>query len=303
MGDKSIWQGIGDIIGGNGSKGRAKALATVEQRCPQCLNALDPRWTKCPYCEAARNAGNQSARVAPAPAMVMESKPADAPSRRVTQVDMDAPASETRTASAAPTGNGGADDGGVGEGGGDGGGGAGTGGSTGGVGGGGGGGGGGGRRRTIVEPVAEGGVGVERPVNGGGRRLTGIVTTFTWSRLGQLHPIRDGRNYAGSGVVSSDNNTPCEILIAEDRTMSSAHFLILCQGGKYIVSDNFSTNGTFVDGVQIDTRGVELVDNAVIKAGATVFKFQKITSTPGAVEPARKSPQGPSQLPENDRPK
>jgi pSer/pThr/pTyr-binding forkhead associated (FHA) protein len=88
--------------------------------------------------------------------------------------------------------------------------------------------------------------------------------------------VRDGRNYAGSVVVSADNNSPCEILVSEDRSMSSAHFLILCQSGKYIVSDNLSTNGTFVNGEQIDARGIELPDDAVIKAGATVFKFQKI---------------------------
>jgi hypothetical protein len=258
MSEKSIWQGFGNLIGRKGSRSGAKALTTVEQRCPECLNALDPRWSKCPYCEAAKNAGNQSTRLAQEPASPAPPPQSQSqrPSRGPTQVDMGA-VNPGNAAMAAEPGAGGS-----------------------------------GRRHTVVEPVSEGALGVERHV-GGGRRLTGIVTTFTWSRLGQLYPVRDGRNFAGSGVVSSDNNIPCEILVSEDRTMSSAHFLILCQGGKYIVSDNFSTNGTFVDGEQIDTRGVDLPDNAVIKAGATVFRFQKIVPVSGATQgPTRDEQQG-----------
>ena len=259
MSDKPIWQGIAGFLGRKGSRSSGK-LTTVEQRCPVCQNALDPRWTKCPYCEAAKNAGTQTSRVAPEPATraapAAAASQAATSSRPATRVDMgeatnavDAGASQQAMAPEPGAG-------------------------------------GGGRRHTIVEPVAEGSLGVERHV-GGGRRITGIVTTFTWSRVGQLYIVRDGRNFAGSGVVSSDNNAPCEILVSEDRTMSSAHFLILCQGGKYIVNDNFSTNGTFVNGEQIDTRGTELVDNAVIKAGATVFRFQKILSAGG---PAPEAP-------------
>jgi hypothetical protein len=157
--------------------------------------------------------------------------------------------------------------------------------------------GGGGRRPTRVEPPAAdepfapdaGRAGAASRQAGGGRRLTGIVTTFTWSRLGRLYEVRDGRNFAGSGVVSADNDAPCDILVDEDDTLSNAHFLILCQNGKYIISDNFSTNGTFLDGEQIDTRGVELPHDAVIRAGATVFRFQKIAPVAGAAgrDPAR----------------
>jgi pSer/pThr/pTyr-binding forkhead associated (FHA) protein len=121
-----------------------------------------------------------------------------------------------------------------------------------------------------------------------------VLTTFTWSRVGQLFKVVDGRNHVGSGVVSADNNAPCDIQITDDPVLSSAHFLILCQGGKHIISDNFSTNGTFVNGVQIDTRGIDLPDNAVIKAGTTVFTFQRIHAAPGGatVEPVRESESG-----------
>ena len=264
MSDKSIWQGFGDLLG---RKGGGKALTTVEQRCPECHNALDPRWTKCPYCEAAKNASRQSTRLGPDPA-AQPAPQATQATRGPTLVDMGGMDTVAPSASASPVNAAAAtmapEPGSPG----------------------------GGRRHTVVEPVSDGSLGVERHV-GGGRRITGIVTTFTWSRLGQLYVVRDGRNYAGSGVVSADNNAPCEILVPEDRTMSSAHFLILCQSGKYIISDNFSTNGTFLNGDQIDTRGIELPDNAVIKAGATVFKFQKIVAAAGPThEPAREQHQG-----------
>lgn len=239
MSDKSIWQGVGEAIGGLiAGKTKPKALTTIEQRCPVCANALDPRWTECPYCKAAKNASARSSRVVP--------EPPKASGRDRTRVDVQPAPPQAGAADVSMAAAGGAA-----------------------------------RGRTIVESPSGGALGVERHA-GGGRRLTGIVTSFTWSRLGQLFEVRDGRNYAGSGLVSADNNSPCDILVAEDRTMSSAHFLILCQGTKYIISDNLSTNGTFVNGVQVDARGIDLEDDAVIKVGATVFRFQKIHAQLGA---------------------
>jgi len=242
MAEKSILQQL--VSGLRGSK----PLTTVEQRCPAGLHLVDPKWTKCPYCDAEKNASERSSPVAPEPV-----KPLTSASRRATQVDNgQPPGAEVRPMSAAgssPPGTPGA------------------------------------RSHTIVDSLPSSTPSGERHV-GGGRRLKGILTTFTWSRLGELYTIRDGRNYAGSGVVSADNNTPCEILVVEDGRMSSAHFLILCSGGRTIVSDNFSTNGTFVNGEQIDTRGIELPDNAVIEAGATVFTFQKILIANAASTPS-----------------
>lgn len=251
MSEKSIWQGFGDLMGGIvGGKTKPKTLTTIEQRCPVCSNALDPRWTKCPYCEAAKNASAKSSRVV--------AEPPQAASRDRTRVDVPAASQQPAGADVSMAAVGGAA-----------------------------------RGRTIVESPSGGALGVDRHA-GGGRRLTGIVTTFTWSSLGELYKVRDGRNYAGSGVVSADNNSQCEILVSEDRTMSSAHFLILCQAGKYIISDNLSTNGTFVNDVQIDARGIDLEDDAVIKAGATVFRFQKIHAQLGgaSTEPGPQIDQG-----------
>lgn len=226
MSERSILKGIGEaILGLKGSKPGVQPMTTIEHRCPECRNALDPSWKLCPYCEAKKKAGDKTSRMPSAAA-----SPPAAASRTSTRIDAPGPA----VAASGPAGRG----------------------------------------HTMVDS-SPAGSGVAR-AGGGGRKLTGIVTSFTWSRLGQLFEVRDGRNFVGSGDVSSENNRRCDICIADDQIMSSAHFLILCQNGKYIISDNLSTNGTFVNDEQIDTRGVELPDHAKIKAGATVFMFQKI---------------------------
>jgi|SRR5882672_1788611 len=234
MGEKSIWHGIENLMGGlAGTKPRSKTLATIEQRCPVCSNALDPAWTKCPYCEAAQKASTKSSGVGQQPAMASGQSP-----RRATVVDTGAPAQPAGAAVAAMTSDSVP-----------------------------------GRRQTIVDPgLAPGADGR----TGGGRRIMGILTTFTWSPQGKLFPILDGRNYVGAGALSADSNRPCDVQVSEDRAMSSEHFLILCQSGRYTVYDSRSTNGTFLNGVQIGTSGAELPDNAVIKSGTTLFMFQKV---------------------------
>jgi hypothetical protein len=108
-----------------------------------------------------------------------------------------------------------------------------------------------------------------------GRPLTGVLYTFTWTNVGQLFPLYAGRNYAGTAEITREGEAT-DILLSDDTTMSGTHFLILHQAGKYNISDCNSTNGTFVNGNQITPQGVELVDDAKILAGNTVFVFKKV---------------------------
>lgn len=239
MNERSILKGIGDVLLGGlkGSKPGTQPLTTIEHRCPVCKNALDPSWTQCPYCEAKKKASGPTSR-----------PPAEAPAaqqsaRRGTRLEAEGSAAPAASSSAAPAAPAHAQA------------------SA--------------RSHTQVDTRPVGAAAAAR-AGGGGRRLTGIVTTFTWSRLGELFKVYDGRNYVGSGDVAAENNRLCDIHVPDDQLLSSAHFLILCQSGKYIITDNLSTNGTFLNDEQIDTRGTELPDKAVIKAGATVFVFQKI---------------------------
>ena len=88
----------------------------------------------------------------------------------------------------------------------------------------------------------------------------------------------------GSGFVSREGDRPADVLVPDDDKLSSAHFLILCQRGKYRISDCDSTNGTYVDGEQIDSLGIDLEDGALIQAGSTLFAFQKVR--PPSMAPA-----------------
>jgi hypothetical protein len=134
---------------------------------------------------------------------------------------------------------------------------------------------------------------------GGGRRIHAVLTTYSWSNMGELFVIRDGRNYVGSGNVATENNAMCDVLIGNDGRMSSAHFLILYQGGRPLISDLLSLNGTTVDGQPIDGRGLELADNAVIKAGDTAFVFQRIKRADSVSGAHPLPPSPPAHRPDN----
>lgn len=254
MSDKSIRSGFGLF---SGRKADNKADTTVEQRCAAGLHAVDPLWTKCWYCEATvkqdaatqmppQVSGAERGRtvMSEPPAPARDLSPAGA--KRSTLLDRDdgpvAAAGSGRGRTVAvpelqtPLPSA--------------------------------------RNRTMVDSGPAEASSTQRAASGG-RRLVGVLTTFTWSGLGSLHEIRDGRNHVGSGGATSRGEAP-EIVIGQDSLLSGSHFMILCQGPKIIISDNFSTNGTFVNGEQIDTRGMDLADDAVIKAGGTVFRFQRI---------------------------
>lgn len=274
MSDKSLWQGLGNLMGLG--KPSAKPLATSTRRC-EAGHPMAVDWLKCPYCEAARTAGVRT-RVNPIEDAYPEpANPTSAGLRpagrttRVNQPDYDAASfeeDEVQSESPEPGSRPAA-----------------------------------GARRTRIDteidrpaevpdmpagssrgatrvldiPVA----GTTTPVArrpGPGRRLTGILVCFTWSALGRVYEVREGRNFCGSGGIAQEGNRDADILVSEDSTMSSEHFLILCQGGTYRISDCNSTNGTYVYGQLIDTLGIELLDGATIQAGATLLMFKKLAA-------------------------
>jgi len=287
MSDKSGWQGFGKLLNGLvGGKQTAKPLPTSTRRC-DAGHPMAMDWNECPYCKAALNAGVQTTRVdEPGPTRV--SVPgADAAAPRTTRIDQppqgaavsprqmsggkqsadprrtkilgeESDSNEFAASVSNAPPNPGAQPR---------------------------------RRDTIVhDPSEPSAVESQRHLKGG-RRLTGIVATFSWSPLGQLFTVHDGRNYAGSGTVIMEGQRNADILVPEDGMLSSVHFLILCQGGKYRISDVNSTNGTYVNGVQIDALGIELADHAQIQAGATVFTFQMVRPpAPGAAKRASSTP-------------
>jgi FHA domain len=271
MSEKSVLKGIGSALGGLFSRGgSAEPLPTSTQRC-EAGHPMAPNWTTCPYCEAIRGSSEKtivSPAVGEGPSMsppLRETSRPNSPSLPKTRASSQMPEGSTgrRTRAdnapdaaampmhAAPAPPPSAP---------------------------------GGRRATmVIQPSDDGGRVAAVPTEG--RRIRGVVFTFSWSPLGQLFTVREGRNYAGSGTVSGEANRPVDIFIADDNMLSGAHFLILCQGDKDWIRDVDSTNGTYVDGVQIDANGMQLEDGAEIKAGATLFKFQRVRPPGTAASP------------------
>lgn len=110
------------------------------------------------------------------------------------------------------------------------------------------------------------------------RRIVGVMITYNWRPEGELFPIREGKNFIGSGQVSSDpSHSKCHIQIPNDARMSSEHALILCRHGMYEIIDQTSSNGTFLNGEMLmSNKSTELSDYAEIKTGNTVWMFIKI---------------------------
>ncbi|MDM0047934.1 FHA domain-containing protein [Variovorax sp. J22R115] len=269
MSDKSLWRGL---VGGFGNQS-AKPLSTSSRRC-EAGHPMALDWVKCPYCEAEKNAGERT-QMDPSTSATRASTASTASSAAgpgATRINPTEDFGGYAADASPPARHATA-----------------------------------GRRETRidmpdagrVEPVgtaAQASSHGSRPPRGAtkvlypdemsssqapvrsshGRRLTGIVVTFSWSGLGTLFELHEGRNYVGSGTVSVEGNRPSDVMVPEDDKLSSAHFLILCQREKYRISDCNSTNGTYVNGEQIDTLGIDLSDDALIQAGATLFTFRKI---------------------------
>ena len=99
------------------------------------------------------------------------------------------------------------------------------------------------------------------------RKLRGWLVTFDIEDFGIDFKLYEGRNKIGK---KSSN----EITI-QDEKVSSFHGLILYKGKKFILTDELSTNGTFLNGEELVPRNTyELNDGDEIKVGDTSLLFK-----------------------------
>jgi hypothetical protein len=125
----------------------------------------------------------------------------------------------------------------------------------------------------------------ERPAGGNAageraRRITGVLATFSWRREGQLFPLYEGKNLIGSERAGDRR---CDVLISTDQTLSREHALIRCLNDGYEIFDQKSENGTYMNDERVPVHGMPLEDGALLKTGATIWRFQVIR-VPGAPE-------------------
>jgi hypothetical protein len=92
-----------------------------------------------------------------------------------------------------------------------------------------------------------------------GRRIVGFLVTFDRAPDGAFHVIREGRNLIG-------RDDACDIVIGDDETISGTHAVLISRGGRTVVDDEKSQNGTKLNGEEVMHK-TDVVDGDVITLG------------------------------------
>ena len=85
--------------------------------------------------------------------------------------------------------------------------------------------------------------------------------------------------YAGQVFSLSQPNmvigreSDCQIVLALDVTISRKHAMLLIENGVYILQDNGSSNGTYVNGQRLFTS-IPLVPDDTVQFGSSKFRFE-----------------------------
>ena len=99
-----------------------------------------------------------------------------------------------------------------------------------------------------------------------GRRLVGMLVSFSTNPNGEVYKIFEGRNIIG-------RSEDCDITIANDDNVSDKHLLILFrEDDGFTAADQYSTNGTFINGKFLK-GDCTLSSEDIIVTGATKFMF------------------------------
>jgi hypothetical protein len=119
--------------------------------------------------------------------------------------------------------------------------------------------------RTIIRPVQGG-------VASSGKKLVGLLVTYSTNPNGQVFNIFEGKNFIGRDM-------PVDICIP-DNEVSGKHFSILYRSadGKFKFKDEQSSNGTYLNDVLTDEG--ELTTFDVIRIGGTRLIFFAIPQLP-----------------------
>lgn len=134
------------------------------------------------------------------------------------------------------------------------------------------------RRKTqFYAPPAQGaaeGEG-ERP-RAAGRKIVGVLITYTWHPDGQIFPVREGRNWIGRDPAK------CDIALPEDETLSAINSHITFRKS-FVIGDNVSMSGTDLNGEPVEEQFRPIENYAKIRTGATHWTFMVVS--PGSSGP------------------
>lgn len=98
------------------------------------------------------------------------------------------------------------------------------------------------------------------------RKLVGWLVSYTIDKCGVDFKLYEGRN-----IIGRDGD--CQIVIP-DGTVTGKHAVILYRNGKYSITDQQSSNGTYVNGEDIELEPKYINDGDIIKIGDTELTFR-----------------------------
>jgi len=126
--------------------------------------------------------------------------------------------------------------------------------------------------------------------------------------------MKVGDAFTDAAVLQPDRplmigrSAEADVAIVKDSEMSSFHATVTMSGGKCLVRDNGSTNGTFLNGKKIQEGEISSGDD--LKCGSTVFRVESpaaspvtatVSSAPAATVPG-KQPAAPAPPEDKDLP-
>lgn len=104
-------------------------------------------------------------------------------------------------------------------------------------------------------------------VNQTRRKLRGWLVSFDLAEYGIDFKVIEGRNTIGKAAKND--------ITVDDQEVSGSHAVLLCKHDEFMISDEMSTNGTFVNGEELQPRNpFNLSDGDKIKVGNTEFLFK-----------------------------
>ena len=98
------------------------------------------------------------------------------------------------------------------------------------------------------------------------RRLVGWIVTYSIDPMGIDYKLYEGRNLIGQDL-------DCNITV-NDKKISGKHAVILFRADQYMIQDQLSTHGTYVNDEDIKFEPYELRDSDIIRMGDSIFKFK-----------------------------
>lgn len=107
-------------------------------------------------------------------------------------------------------------------------------------------------------------------------------TAFMWEKEGlsgritltEIHGERGTyQKTVETAIILGKEKAVCDVCIPKDNTVSRIHCRISRRGNEFFIEDQDSSNGTFVNGVRVLKKPVELVEGDVIKMGRTQLAF------------------------------